>query len=66
MRNGTYGRGLYAFDEIAKGETVLTAKAEGVITVDMAIKALDKKLEGSETTLNCVETLVLYIASECE
>ena len=30
----------------------------------MAIQSLNEDLEGSETTLNCLETMVLYIAIE--
>ena len=30
----------------------------------MAIKSLNDDLEGSETTLYCLETMVLYIAIE--
>ena len=30
----------------------------------MAIKSLNEDLEGSQTTLNCLETMVLYIAIE--
>ena len=62
VRNGTFGRGIFANDEISKGETIITPKPEGIITVDMAIKSLNEDLEGSETALNCLETMVLYIA----
>ena len=64
LKIGKYGGGIFASTVIKKWQTVVTSSYSNLITIDNAIEKLSPSLQNNAATLDCYDTIRLFIAIE--